>query len=394
MHISKILFTGLLFFVCSFVFGQSSEYQMKKNTKEIEANFLSSYYNQDGNNSAVTGGIGTEQLTDFANIIVLNIPLDSTKSLAITTGVDYYTSASTDNINSKVSSASSKDVRTYANIGFNKKNLKRGETYGIKIGGSTEYDYTSISGGLSYTKEFNEGNSEISISGQAFFDNWDLIYPKELRRDVNLPTSQRQSFNGQLVFSQVINKRMQMSISAEGVLMKKLLSTPFHRVYFADVAGADIERLPDSRLKIPIGLRLNYFASDQFILRSYYRFYTDDWGIRAHTASLDVPIKLNPTWTVMPFYRFHTQTAADYFAPYQVHTSDENFYTSDYDLSELVSHKVGMGIRYAPLYGLARGKFFKRIISVKYLEVRGAYYTRDTGLNAYNASLNIGFGWK
>lgn len=32
-----------------------------------EVNLVTSYYQQNGNNSAVTGGIGTEHLTDFAN---------------------------------------------------------------------------------------------------------------------------------------------------------------------------------------------------------------------------------------------------------------------------------------------------------------------------------------
>ena len=42
--------------------------------KEIDANFLSGYYHQDGNNSAVTGGIGTEKLTDFSNVFIVNVP--------------------------------------------------------------------------------------------------------------------------------------------------------------------------------------------------------------------------------------------------------------------------------------------------------------------------------
>ncbi len=391
MQFNKIIFSSLLLLtITQFAFGQDN-YQMKANTDEIEANFLSSYYNQEGNNAAVTGGIGTEALTDVANIFVINVPLDSTLSLSITTGADFYTSASTDNINSNVSSASRKDLRIYSNIGVNKKKLKKGETYGIKVGVSTEYDYKSISGGLSYTKEFNEGNSEVSFTGQVFFDNWDLIFPSELRREVSLPSSDRQSYNGQLVFSQVINKRMQMSISAEAILMKGLLSTPFHRVYFAEQTKADIERLPNSRLKIPVGLRLNYFATDNIIIRSYYRYYNDDWGINAHTASLDIPIKLSPALTVMPFYRYHTQTAADYFAPFKEHSITETLYTSDFDLSALSSHKVGVGIRIAPIYGLARTKFFKRGFLIKYLEVRGAYYTRDTGLTGFSGSLNLGF---
>ena len=37
-----------------------------------EANIISSYYRQDGNNSAVTGGIGTEQLSDYSGIFQLS----------------------------------------------------------------------------------------------------------------------------------------------------------------------------------------------------------------------------------------------------------------------------------------------------------------------------------
>ena len=44
----------------------SVNYQSRK-LKLDEINFVSSYYSQNGNNSAVTGGIGTEALKDFSN---------------------------------------------------------------------------------------------------------------------------------------------------------------------------------------------------------------------------------------------------------------------------------------------------------------------------------------
>ena len=47
-----------------------SAYKPRKLTFE-EANLVSSYYRQDGNNSAVTGGIGSEKLTDLSNTIDL-----------------------------------------------------------------------------------------------------------------------------------------------------------------------------------------------------------------------------------------------------------------------------------------------------------------------------------
>jgi hypothetical protein len=387
----------LAFFSFTALAQEDIGYRMKGNSREIEANFLSNYYQQNGNNGAVTGGVGTEELTNFANIFTLNIPLDSVNAISLYGGADYYSSASTDNIDNQMSSASSSDLRAFGTVSYARKNLNRNETYGIRAGLSQEYDYSSFSFGLSYTKEWNNGNSEINALGQAFIDQWTLIYPIELRGGVSLPTKNRQSFNGQINFSQVINKRLQMNVSGEFVYMQGLLSTPFHRVYFSDITVPDIERLPGNRLKLPIGVRLNYFPLDYLVVRGYYRYYWDDFGIRAHTADLELPFKLNKAITIAPFFRYHVQTSAAYFSPFQQHLSTEEFYTSDFDLSALNSQKFGLNIRYSPLYGLARTKPVlpgKWVFMVKYLEARFGYYTRNTGLSAYFVSLNLGFSAK
>lgn len=391
MKNTKIILT---IFACWFslhAFAQNNEYQMKGNDKTVSIDFLSSYYQQDGNNGAVTGGIGTEELQDFANLVVVNVPLDSINSVSATLGADYYTSASTDNINNNPSSASSRDLRQYGTISYSRKNLRKGTTYSAKVNGSSEYDYTSVSVGLSYTKEFNEGNSELSLNAQMFRDNWELFLPSELRGEVTLPSTLRNSYNFQATYSQVLNRRMQFSISAEAIYMEGLLSTPFHRVYFSDQLLPDIERLPNSRLKIPVGIRFNYFPMDALVLRSYYRFYRDDWGVQAHTFSLETPLKVNDWLTLSPFYRYNTQVSADYFAPFAVHTTNEAFYTSDYDLSDLSSYKVGLGFRIAPLYGLSRMQVLKKVFQFKTLELRTAYYKRSTGLTAFIVSLGLNF---
>lgn len=392
----KYFLSILILGFSQFIFSQTNDYEMKGNSKEVEIDFLSGYYQQDGNNGAVQGGIGTEELTDISNIIVVKIPLDSINSLMVTAGADYYTSASTDAIDNNVSSASSKDVRVYTSLTYQRKNLKKSQTLGAKLGISNEYDYFSFHGGLSYAKEFNEGNSELSINGQVFIDNWDLIYPDELRGEVSLPSSGRQSYNLQIGYAQVINKRLQMSVSLDAIYMEGLLSTPFHRVFFADQGKRDIERLPSSRLKLPLGVRLNYFPFDNFVVRSYYRFYWDDFGIQAHTMSLETPIKLSNSITVSPFYRFNTQTSSDYFAPFEIHNSTDAFYSSDYDLSDLSSHKFGMGFKYSPVYGIGRAKvpFSKKLFMFKSVELRSAYYKRSTGLNAFIVSLGLSFGIK
>jgi len=84
------------------------------------------------------------------------------------------------------------------------------------------------------------------------------------------------------------------SVELDLVEQTGYLGLPFHRVYFTN--GQDtIEKLPSQRFKLPIGFRLNYFLGDNVILKAYYRFYIDDWGVRSHTASLEVPIKITPS---------------------------------------------------------------------------------------------------
>lgn len=394
-----------------------STYKMKPNTKEIEANFLSSYYEQDGNNSPVTGGVGTEALHDFANVFILNVPIDSVNSISLFGGADAYTSASSDNIDSNVSSASMSDTRGYGTLSYTRKNLNRAESYGIHAGYSQEFDYVSFSTGFALSKEWNEGNTELNFSGQAFFDTWrgkdgpdKLIYPEFWLGDVygyqELASPRRNSYNGQLFLSQVLNTRLQVGLSAEFIYMTGLLSTPFHAVFFKDKPmqdapnygyNFDIERLPSSRLKIPFGIRLNYFALDFLVLRTNYRYYSDDFGIKAHTFDIETPIKISSAITVSPFYRYHTQTASKYFAAIYQHLSTEQYYTTDYDLSELYSHKFGAGIKYYPTYGILRSNpVFGQygVFMFKYIELRAALYQRSTNFNAFNVSVNLGFSFK
>lgn len=423
----------------------ASAYQMKPNSEEVEINILSGYYDQDGNHSPVTGGIGTEKLNDFANTIIINVPLDKANSIGLFGGADAYSSASTDNIDSNVSSASSDDVRGYGTISYNHKNLNRNEIYGLRAGFSKEYDYISFSAGFSLTKEWNEGNTELNFTGQAFLDQWlgkenvtdptGLIYPEMwllpfiYGDNYFLQSNKRNSFNGQLFLSQVITTRLQLGLSAEIIYMNGLLSTPFHTVYFKDKENweMDIERLPSSRIKLPLGVRANWFPLEFLVLRSYYRYYTDDFGINAHTAEIEASLKLTPSLTLSPFYRYHSQTAAKYFSPYKeqiftaYHSEDNNvYYTSDYDLSALNSHKFGIGVKYAPNYGILRSKALlgtdgiltkiaepaleylnlkpkpgaHGVIMFKYAEIRSAIYSRTPDLEAYNISLNLGFGIK
>ena len=373
------------------------EPEKPKKLNEADLNILFSYYSQDGDNAAVTGGIGTEKLSDYASAIIVNVPINDKNKVSFNGGVDYYTSASSDNIDPHRSSASSKDMRIYGTLGYTRTNPKKGISYGVKAAGSSEYDYFSAQMGANFSKTSADKNREIALSSQVFIDQWSIIYPRELRGRDWVSTNKRQSYSLTATYSQVINKRMQAAITTDFVFQRGLLSTPFNRVYFEGQNQARVEQLPDKRFKLPIGVRFNYFANDYLLMRLNYRFYWDDWGVLGNTFEVETPIKINRFFSIYPYYRFHTQTAADYFQSYAQHALGAVFYTSDYDLAKLHSHKIGGGIRFSPPNGIVRIKrpFNKKgkLVMFKGIDLRYAHYRRSTGLkaNIITTGLNIGF---
>lgn len=360
--------------------GDSSAYKTRK-LKLDEVNFISSYYQQDGNNSAVTGGIGSEHLTDFATTLDVRLSKYDSKgrkrSITAEVGIDVYTSASSDKIDpSTISSASSGDKRIYPSLTYAIANEKKGTAWSFNGSISTEFDYFSKGISVGWSKLSKNRNREFSVRGQAFFDTWTVILPIELRPGNSLDgTLPRNSYSASFTLSQVVTRRLQMLLLTDVAWQNGQLATLYHRTWFTD-GSHRVENLPDTRMKWPIGIRANYFLGDRIILRGYYRYYIDSWGLSAHTFELETPIKVTPFLSVSPFYRFYQQKGVKYFAPYQEHGTTETYYTSDYDLSTFSSNMLGMGIRYAPPGGILH------IARLNAVELRYGHYDRSTGLNS------------
>lgn len=392
----RIFFTAAAIFSMLHAHAQeekdSTGYESRR-LKVDEINLVSSYYHQNGENAAVTGGIGSQKLTDIANVFDIRLfKYDKKKrkhTFDIEIGLDNYTSASSDRIDLKAnSSASHADTRIYPSLTWNVENEKKGITFGLGVSSSTEFDYQSFGANISFAKKTRNRNGEFSAKFQTYLDRVKLIAPVELRpggeADEHYPTTNRNTYAGSLSYTQIVNQRLQVTLLADLVSQSGYLALPFYRVYFTD-GTVHQEALPDSRLKVPLGFRANYFLGDRFIIRTYYRFYTDDWGLTSHTANIEVPVKITPFVSVSPFYRYYTQSAVKYFAPYQQHTNAEKYYTSNYDLSKFSSNFVGTGVRLAPPDGVLGMRHFNMI------ELRYGHYMKNINMNANIISLNLKF---
>ncbi len=454
---------------------QTKTTQYKKRVLEAtELDILGSYYTQEGNHAAVTGGIGNESLSDYATNISIAIPVNEDDVFHFDGTISYYTSASSSNLNpfdtgasssedddddrpSRLtqanttlvgspwvasSGASQKDVWVNGNFSYEHSSDDRNTISSGHISLSREFDYHSFGFGGSIIKLFNQKNTQLSLSTNIFLDTWDPRYPTEIHvyketggnlyqdffngvsildqngqvTDKSSPDTwrpkstdlvndkARNSYSASVSFSQVLSKNIQVSLFGDVVLQKGWLSNPMQRVYFKDTPNYyigeaadipyytdpqknngvfqladDIERLPDSRLKMPIGVRFNYYINEFLVLRSYYRYYFDDWDIQSHTINFELPIKIAEKFTLYPSYRYYNQTAAKYFYPYETALSTYDYYTSDYDLSPFTANQYGFGIKYTDVY--LDTKVFG-VFGLKKLSLNYNYYERDNQFHA------------
>ena len=339
--------------------------------------------------------------------------------------------------------ASHSDVNKAIHTDYSHSSDSRNLIWGSNVAYSKEYDYISYGFGGNVTRLFNEKNTEIGLKGSAYLDHWKPIYPTELREyaDYGLNFQSNGYFKGVTVMdnkgiastaylpsafkpwdqtgrdsytlsffaSQILNKKLQAAFFFDLVLQQGMLSTPYQRVYFADKPNYyigyaafipvytkpdnnavyqladDIERLPGNRYKFPFGVRASYYINETFVLKGYYRYYLDNWGLKAHTLNLDLPVRFSQSFSVTPSFRYYIQNQVDYFAPFETHKSAEKFYTSDYDLSKFTAEQYSLALNYTDIF--TRLKISK--LGFKNFNVRYSHYSRSDGLSANIISFGI-----
>lgn len=392
----RYLVLGSVAFLNYFAKAQQRADTTVQKVKQVDIELVYDQYLQDGNNSAVTGGQGTEELMVYGPQLTISGTTES-HSVSIQTGIDVISSASTDNIDFVESSASKVDARTYLN-GTYTHYLAGGLAISANAGFSIESDYFSLGYMVGVSKENTERLSSWFARLQVFNDDlrWGrldkqangpetLIYPVELRYKEWFDEDHRQSYNLALGFTQVLSKRTTFGLFYELGIQKGLLSTPFHRVIFSDSTKA-VEMFPDSRVKSGLSVRLNHFAGGSTIMKNHLITYLDDFGTFGIGLENETVLKLNAQWNLLPNIRVYFQDGSRYFAPYGEHSPDDSYYTSDYDLSNFQSIRAGMGFKFHPIA--------KQVLKMhlQTLLFRYSYMRRSDGLTAH--IMTLAFSWQ
>lgn len=256
--------------------------------------------------------------------------------------------------------------------GFVQAAIKAGShTLSPQIAYSEESDYKSLGVSLSDAIDFNEKNTTLSIGISHSFDQ---VLPNE---------GEGHWVNGEPVFSidsaqdkdstdfllgvnQLLGPNDVLNVSLTIGYSTGFLNDPYKRVYFDGdgsyyVGPSDDplfryiiwpERRPDTKLREVLFLSYqHYFEKLNAGSELTYRLHHDDFGVTAHTVSLEWHQKLGKIFTLSPLIRFHTQTAADFYNTHfpgdpldQATMPLPKYFSADYRLSALDSLTYGASL--------------------------------------------------
>ncbi len=274
----------------------------------------------------------------------------------------------------------------------------------FKYGGSlsVENDYQSYGANISMTQD-TENRDTTYTYGFAY--SLDKIYRKnggtpepmsETVDNIVLSDGERFIYDGIVGISKVLNKRTVGQLNFSLGYSDGYHSDPYKVVSQADVVSLSdpsigeysyseitryYESRPTSRLRSSVytSMAHQYGERDELIHASY-RLYGDDWGIIAHTFDLTHRRPLGKGSFLQPHFRFHIQSAADFFMHHIPNDGSPlpEFASADYRLDSLTSVTVGIQ------YGRILGNNGKLRVRFEYLnqQAKEAEYDENTAIVA------------
>lgn len=354
---------------------------------EIDVDILLNYYEQEGDRSPVTGGVGTEDLDVVSTVFLIRHRVGEDWTLSYRLGADGISSASVDAIDDEVSSASEQDTRAFTVV-TGSRELGEGELR-LRGGFSTEYDYRSLSFGGGWSRSFRDETTTVSVDA-TWYDDTVELYDID---GVVQGEDGRETLDVSFGWTQVLGPATLLVTELAHSEQTGFLSTPFHEVILAPSAESPeerhvAERLPGSRSRTALGLSLHHAFGARFVLRSHARYYDDDWNIQAETLSLEPWFRIGTSQWIYGILRFHSQSGFEWFAPPGTVGAGEPYFTADPDLDDFDSEKYGVGFR--TTFDRANRRGLRRFL--RSFETRITQYERDDGFESLSAS--FGLGWR
>jgi len=225
---------------------------------------------------------------------------------------------------------------------------------------STESDYDSTGGSLSWLQDFNQRNTTLTAS-VAYTS--DTITPNPIdgitgiprpMTNTGTPTGQssdtKNTLDALIGITQVLSKDDLLQVNLGYSNSEGYQNDPYKRISIVDDFGeiaAVYEKRPQSRSRTTLYAKfIHHFSSN--VLRLSYRGYSDSWDIGSDTlaAELRLPFELAGNQLYLqPRVRFYRQTKASFYTPYLDNSRPiPVLASSDRRLADLTSFTAGLEV--------------------------------------------------
>ena len=240
---------------------------------------------------------------------------------------------------------------------------------------SRENFYSSDSGMLSLSRDFNKGNTTIA-GGYSFQYNQANLHPSD-----NVATQWSHDMYASL--TQTLSKTTILQLTYDYNRVTGYQNSPFLRTHVNDIMV--LGNVPDLRNRQALAVRIRQALPGETYVEADYRHYSDSWSIGSNAISVGASHYFGPALLLGFDYRKYTQTGAFFWQPF--YTGSPLYYTGDFRLQPFDSGLYSGKMVITPelgFWGMPKGTS----LSLQYER-----YLATTNFQAATFSLGVKVPW-
>lgn len=305
------------------------------------------YHDSQTGDTDFTDGMSKDRMDVNALSLMTMVPIAGKWSIAATFIEDSVTGASPayhgwgfpSDSKKDTTSGASGDLRHAGELSvtryFSRSTLSLGTSY------SQESDYISRGISLNGTWSTESKNTTLSFGTAYNSDTVDLNKPNVVDSKQSDTPGRKRVVSGLFGVTQVLSQNDIMQVTATYTHGDGYYTDPYK----------DPDVRPDKRRMFTFMTRWNHhFDGPNGTARLSYRYYTDTFGIKAHTFEAEYVQPLAHGWEITPLVRYYSQSAASFYVPtgndplQPTPTDGMEYYSEDQRLSAFGEFSYGIKV--------------------------------------------------
>jgi hypothetical protein len=226
-------------------------------------------------------------------------------------------------------------------------------TYSVSYSHSYEPDYRSDTATFGISQDMFGDLTTVSMNYRRTWNDVYRMLKLEDGQKVHDPAFGKKDMDEVsygVGLTQIITRNSILALNYEVITDQGWLSNPYRDVIYLDPTVArgystQAEVDPNTRTSNAIAGDYKYYLPYRASVDLQYRYFSDTWGIHAHTAQLGYTQPWRK-WIFDGSFRYYTQNAATFYKNAFAYANEQNFMSRNRELSTYDSYSIGVGASY------------------------------------------------